>query len=316
MMNFEDMFNMIDEKLPESMREKYDTEANSSGQYNPTYVDPFDTSAMNDMYMGFKTNPVLYNIDGYISPYPANNWGWTGNSSILQYVDDPSRLPALENKIDPNKIFSSEINALRSLAADQQKITKMFEKRLMESLTEKGKTGLTEEDVEAMSALTAARSAITSINKEQVNIKKNIADIRVKQNQTQNTQNQTQNGSVSKVNNIDVGRSILDNIFDTPTNTSVRTDIVDYKPSTDANPDALLDSIVPTTNPHIAFESSEPTTYVVLGDSDDDIEYVTYGTDGNIIPDYPAPNTKITNIDRDAGKATDELLVQYPIKLK
>ena len=64
---------------------------------------------------------------------------------------------------------------------------KIFEKRLQESLTEKRKVGLTEEDVLAMQALTAANNAIVSSINQQVNIKKTIADLRIKQQQQQNT---------------------------------------------------------------------------------------------------------------------------------
>lgn len=311
-MNYEEMFNKLDQCLPNNEQENEYTLQNQ--QYQPTYFDQ-PMMGWEEAFTGFKTTPVLYNVDGFISPYSSNNWG--GTSNILQYIDDQSRLPALEtNKVDPNKIFSSEINALRALAADQQKITKMFEKRLMESLTEKGKVGLTEEDVEAMSALTAARSAITSISKEQVNIKKNIADIRVKQSQLQNTS--SQNGDTTSVKSgggsaTAIGRSILDNIFDAPSTRTIQTTEVDYQPENNVDPDEVLDSLVPETDPHIAHESAEPKTYVVLGDTDDDIEFVTYDSSGHVIPDFPKPTTRITKIDRNANEAIDELLVRYKI---
>ena len=109
------------------------------------------------------TRPVLYNMDGWISPYASDNWGAT--SIILKSMEDISRLPPLSDKVDPNKIFTSDISALRTQAADQMKVTKMFEKKLMESLTERGKMGLNENDIMAMQALTSARSSVTNSNR-------------------------------------------------------------------------------------------------------------------------------------------------------
>lgn len=314
-MTYEEMFNKLDAGLPRN--DNSDVDCGISSYYEPRYHEQTPPMNWEETFSGFKTTPVLYNLDGFISPYASNNWG--GTSNILQYIDDSSRLPALENKIDPNKIFSSEINALRALAADQQKITKMFEKKLIESLTERGKVGLTEEDVEAMSALTAARSAITSISKEQVNIKKNIADIRVKQSQSAagNAGNGSGNtGGNKALGNMDIGRSILDNIFDAPASPVVPQTVVDYQPSSANDAGRILDNIVSPTNSQLMYESVEPTTYVVVGETDDDVEFATYNASGDLIPDFPNPAVKITSIDRDAGKATDEFLVQYPIKTK
>jgi hypothetical protein len=214
-MNYGKMFDMLD-SIPSPGNNNQYPGMNTPTPYEPTFYDQPPVTSWEDAFTGFKTRPVLYNMDGWISPYASNNWG--GTSNILQYIDDQSRLPTVEQKIDPNKIFSSELNGLRALAADQQKVVKMFERKLMENLTEKGKIGLTEEDIEAMSALTAARSAITSISKEQVAIKKNIADIRIKQAQNNGPVAGGQNGPVDKpFASMDIGRSILDSIFDAPT---------------------------------------------------------------------------------------------------
>ena len=260
-------------------------------------------------------------MDGFISPYSCNNWG--GTSNILQYIDESYRVPGNETKIDPNKIFSSEVNGLRAIEADQAKMLKMFERKLVESLTEKGKVGLTEEDINAMAAINSARSTLAGIEREKVNIKKNIADIKIKQAQNGNgSGNGTGTGSTgSNVSSFDVGRSIMDNIFDIPggsSSGSVQSDIpvtsVEY---TAANVDAaasIVDALVTDVNDSLKFENREPTTYVVVGDTDDDVEYVTYSSDGDIIPDYPKPNTPIAKIDRESHTATDTLLVSYPLK--
>lgn len=304
------MFNMFETSSDENPYQR------SNDIFAPSTREPrlMDTPPANweETFKGFKSSPVLYNMDGYISPYASQNWG--GTSSILQYLDDDAKSGALGNKIDPNRIFSSEINGLRALAADQQKITKLFEKRLMESLNEKGKVGLTEEDVEAMAALTSARSAITAISKEQVAIKKNIADIKIKQNQANgSTGGSSTTSEKSLGSSMDIGRSILDNIFDAPSTPTIP---ITYNPTTTNDASKVIDDLIPTVDPNISHESSDPTTYVMLGETDDDVEYATYASDGSLIPDFRNPSGRITNIDRDSKTATNEFLESYPIKFK
>lgn len=309
-MNYLDMFNMFETSSDENPYQR------SNDVFGPSSREPqlVDTPPVSweETFKGFKSSPVLYNMDGYISPYASQNWG--GTSRILQYMDDDAKSGAMGNKIDPNRIFSSEINGLRALAADQQKITKLFEKRLMESLSEKGKVGLTEEDVEAMSALTSARAAITAISKEQVNIKKNIADIKIKQNQSSGSNNATSTSNdKSSGSSMDIGRSILDNIFDAPSTPTVP---VAYNPSTTSDAGRIIDDLIPTVNPNISHESSDPKTYVMVGETDDDVEYATYSSDGSLIPDFKNPEGRITDIDRDSKEAMNEFMERFPIKFK
>lgn len=317
-MNYGDMFNMLGPSNPED-----NTFTNGFGPapYEPRYTDPGPAMNFDDAFAGFKSSPVLYNIDGYISPYSGNNWG--GTTNILQYLDEEARLPSFENKIDPNKIFTSEINGLRALAADQQKIVRMFENRLKESLTEKGKMGLTEEDIEALSALTTARSAITGTYKEQVAIKKNIAELRIKQAQNNNNGSSSAqaDGSGGRFGAADVGRSIMDNIFAMPVS-APNTDSMNpvyNAPTMDVDKaSSVIDELVPSTNGIVKYEGYNPATFVVIGESGtpEDSEYVTYSNngDGPIIPDFPVPTTKIVTIDKAANTAYDELGVSYPIK--
>lgn len=310
-MNFFDMFNNIDTVQPLTDN-TYD---NSS--YEPTYVDnAFNT--WETEFTGIKSQPIFYNLDGYISPYASNNWGAT--SSILQTIVDESRLPALSDKVNPDRIFNADTSALRTLAADQVKITKVFEKRLLESLNDRGKFGLTETDIMAMQALTSARSSVTAINKEQISIKKNIADLKIKQ---QSSSNSSSAGSANgdsgyggrAPSSMNVGRSILDGIFDVPT-MPTQSNVSGYTSVNSDSAGDILDELVGcnTMSEHIQHESLKPTTYVCLGQNDDDIEFQTYDHDGTLINDYPNPNTNITKIDRDSDTAIDELLVQYPIK--
>ena len=137
-MSFAGLFGMLDSSP--SFQQQQQQETGNIG-YDPFTQPPEpqyqDQPSMSweEAFSNFKTHPVLYNMDGFISPYSSNNWG--GGSKILQYIDDQSRLPALENKVDPNKIFTAEINGLRALEADQQKTLKLFEKKFYEALSEK-----------------------------------------------------------------------------------------------------------------------------------------------------------------------------------
>jgi hypothetical protein len=280
---------------------------------------------MQQQYQTFRSSPVLYNMDGYISPYASNNWNNT--SSILMTLTDESRLPPLDNKIDPNKIFSPDLIALKSLAADQQKIVKLFERRLMDSLKDKNKMSLTEEDVLAMQALTAARNLVSNIKKEEANIKKTSAEIRIKQQQAQNNINKM-NGTVggemapTPTSTMGLGRSMLDAIFDA---SGIQ---VDTNPANIPNADSiqavdldsasrLLDDITNVdVDDHIKYEHLNPTTYVLVGDTDDDIEFATYAENGSLITDYPNPTTSITELDREARTAQDSVMNRYPVKFK
>ena len=280
---------------------------------------------MQQQYQGFQSMPVLYNMDGYISPYASNNWNNT--SSILMTLTDESRLPPLENKIDPNKIFSSDIIAVRGLAADQQKIVKLFERKLMESLKEKGKFGLNEADIEAMQALTAARSAVTNIQKEQCNIKKSIAEIRIKQQQAQNAANKNmgvQGGDapMNPTSTMGIGRSMLDAIFESSgvqvdTNPANIPNVSNIETMDLDGASRMLDEMISTeVDDHIRYEHLNPTTYVVVGETDDDVEFATYAENGELIPEYPNPTTSITELDRDARTAQDSVMNRYPVKFR
>lgn len=310
------MFGLLEEVQPLSDEEKMDTNTG----YQPTYHEvpaPYGMQTnwdWEETYKSLSVSPVLYNMDTYISPYPTNNWG--NPSGILAMLNDESRLPAIDQKIDPNRIFNSDLAALRALASDQQKIVKLFDKRLTESLSEKGKVGLTEEEIEAMQALTAARSAITGISKEQANIKKSIAELRIKQQQNIAKANALNggDGSGQPMSSVTVGRSIMDSIFDT----SGQNISGSYNAPTYSDGNDLLGDVVnaDTSINQMQYENMNPTTYVVLGDTDDDVEFATYADDGTLLPDYPNPTSIIEKIDRDAMIAIDDLMVSYPIRNK
>lgn len=279
---------------------------------------PEDPHVWLDRYAKFVDRPKFNpNFDGYISPYASGHWG--ASSDIMQSIAMNMELGPLQERLDPNKIFTSDIAALKTLAADQIKIIKVFERRLLESLNDKGKFGLNEDDIEALQALTSARSAVTQINKEQIAVKKSIAELKIKQQQQAGaTTQQTQGGTGRGMNVFDVGRSMLDQIFDVPMQQPQPTDISNY-PTVDVDQAAnVLNEIVdvnavPDTT---VFESEKPTVYVVVGDSDDDRQFVTYSQSGEVLSDYPEPTAKIQKVDRDSMKAYDEFMVEYPVKFK
>ena len=312
-MNLCEMFNMVESIQPSTPSEDY---TNQHQSYEPTYDQP--PVGWQEEFGSFKSRPVLYNMDGYISPYASDNWG--GTSIVLKNFDDASRLPIMSDKVDPNKIFTSDISALKALAADQIKITKMFEKKLIEGLTDRGKYGLNETDILAMQALTSARSAVTAINKEQIAIKKNIADLRIKQQNNSSTGNtngsSADSGGTRGMSSVDVGRSILDNIFASPSvDMTPSAPPAGFIPASTGDASRILDELVPS-NPNAQYEALGATTYVVVGETDDDAEFITYDKNGDIIPGYQNPDTKITKIDRDTNSAIDDLLVKYPLKYK
>lgn len=326
-MNFVKMFNVLDEENPNACDSISDGNVTLEHEYT-TERPPMES--WNNELKRLATTPVLYNLDGYISPYPAANWGSV--SPILSSLTEESNLPLIDNKIDVNKIFNANTSALRTLAADQNKATKLFEKKFFEGLMERGKTGLNENDIMAMQALTAARGAVTAIQKEQIGVKKNIADLKIKQQQNA-THSTTTGGSTMggghQLGSGDIGRSILDNIFNTPvnpTNMPGDNNNISYETADLNSASDLIDNVansaytegVVEKNDYLQFENSNPKTYVVVSDNPNDTatEYATYSSEGELIPDYPNPTTTITSVNRDSMTATDELLIEYPIKIE
>lgn len=310
-----DTFRLLDQQNSfESVGASYGEPQSPQMEWSGQQQDP---STWLDRYQAFLSKPKFTpNIDGFITPYVGGNWG--GTSGIMETLTDQFQMG--QEKIDPNRIFSSDIASLKTLAADQAKVVKVFERKFLESLTDRGKFGLNEDDIAAMQALTSARSAIASINKEQAAIKKNITELKIKQQQNAAATSGAGPGANPgrSASAFDVGRSIMDQIFDMPTSAQEPVVTNSYPSMGLDEASNVLESLVNVSDvPNVVqYESDNPTTYVVVGDRDDDIEFATYSASGELLPDYPNPTTKIQSIDRDAGKAIDELLVQYPIKHK
>ena len=293
----------------------------SEQKLNDMYPDPQHWA---DAFANYQTQPQLYpNIGTLIcSPYPEDNWG--NVTGILSTFDEEVRFPQRDDKIDPNRIFTNDIAALRSLAADQIRVKKLFEKRLTESLKDKDKFGLNENDIMAMQALTAANNAVTSINKEQIQIKKNIADIRLKQQQqrAQQTNAGATNaggGNEGYTNSSMIGRQIMDDIFSTVGTTVSTTSPVEYSDAQqmDINQAAsILDNLIPSNPTSTAYETLNPTTYAIIDQSGNPIGYETYDSNGNVIMDYDNPTTPIKEVDPTSMTAIDDCERQYPVKYK
>ena len=274
-----------------------------------------------ESYQSFKSSPTLFpNMATLIcSPYPEDKWGDV--TGIVSTFDEECRLPRQDDRIDPNKIYTSDIASLRSLAADQIRITKLFEKKLTESLKEKDKFGLNEADIMAMQALTAARSAVTAINKEQIQIKKNIADIRLKQQQNKYNGNSNSgygsDGSLAGyVTSEQIGRQIMDDIFSMPgTDVSVENIPYEQQPGDLDRAAQLIDETV-TIGSEVSYETRNPKTYAVMDQYGNHIGFETHDSEGNLIENYPNPTTRISEFDRDAMQAIDEFKKPYDVIVK
>jgi hypothetical protein len=294
-----------------------------SQQQQMMYTDP---QAFANEFNAYKAEPTLYpNATQYISPYAYDNWG--GVTGIIASFDESSRAPGtiIDNKIDPNKIYTAELAALRTSAADQIRITKLFEKKLMEGLKDKDKFGLNENDILAMQALTSARAAVTGINKEMIGIKKNISELRLKQQQQQMSRTGAQGGDpgVLPTTSSDIGHSVLDDIFDKlPAGTPINYEATAYDPQTVQsdidNATGILDGVMDAgkLDKYTQYETANPSTVVLIGDTDEDTEFATFSESGELLEDYPTPISDIVEVDRQAGYAKDSLNRTYELRKK
>lgn len=287
---------------------------------NPDTLQPVYRSSRAQMPQYFEPKnglPSLYTNPRYFEPYSSMYFG--SSVEAVNAVEDPSFIPVIDRRIDPNKIFSSDIQAAKTVTADQTKMKKLFEKRLQESLSEKGKVGLTEEDVLAMQALTAANNAIVSSINQQVNIKKTIADLRIKQQQQQSaaaTAGQAAGSTGGKYGSspMDIGRSMMDNVFAAANKYAVpenTTTVVDYNaPTVDPS---VIDDILPTPGSNIEYESRDITPVVtVRGNRDETAEYA-YTQGDKILDEAVERDASIVSIDREKHVAYDSMNQEYKL---
>lgn len=274
-----------------------------------------DGSVFLDRYAKFTERPKFNpNYDGYISPYANAHWG--ASSDIMQSLAAGLDMTPVRDRVDPNRVFTSSVASLRTLAADQIKAIRLFERKFFESLNDKGKFGLNEDDIAAMQALTGARNVLTAITKEQVGIQKSVAELKIKQQQAGGGSVDAGKSAGRAASAFDVGRSIMDGIFDVsaPQQTQMNVNF----PSMDSDEAAtVLDEIVgdaAEVDVRLKYENQDPLTYVAIGDDDNDLEFVTYAKDGTEIPEYPTPTVESLNrstLDRTAMTIQDGNMVPY-----
>ena len=152
-------------------------------------------------------------------------------------------------------------------------------------------------------------------------MKKTIAELKIKQQQAAGAiAPGAQAGPAAKTDVYSVGRSMLDDIFKVPSMTQDSAPVV-----ADNYPTVSLDQAASVLNNIIdegsvasttAYESEEPTTYVVIGDDESDREFVTVNKDGDVLDEYPIPSARITELDMSTKTATDEYMVSYPVKTR
>ena len=257
-------------------------------------------------------------IDGFISPFSTDHWG--ASADIMQGM--AARFESLaQDKVDPNKIFTADMAQLKTIQANHAKITKMFEHCLAEALTEKGKVGLTEDEIAAMQALNSANATLTNITKEQIAVRKAIAELKIKQQQVGGPPGQAgaPTGGGRAASAFDVGRAIMDDIFTTVPGNITEPQVVGNYPSMDpSQAENVLNNIVAeaTVSDAIRNEAAGPTTYVVVDRNGQNPEFVTYSADGQEMVDYENPRSTITDINPETGFAQDDLMQEYPIKIR
>lgn len=283
----------------------------------PRYTDNPVNNVVED-FERYNHSTMYYNLDGYISPHSYMNWG--ANSEVATSLIEDCAVPAFLDRLDPNQIFTSDMAELRKLATDQNKIVKMFERRLMESLTAQGKIGLDESDIEAMQALTAARSSITSMAKEKTNIKAKIAELKIKQQQVSNASNGSTRDGLSPQNPY-ASRSLLDNIFDIEVNGGSIPTAPANIPVPEIDPMSIpIGSLGEERDTSTTeFEVLKPTTKVLVDPTGDisTAEYVTYDQYGNEIPNYPnTPTVSIKDIDMSTERATNQIDQSFEIVVR
>lgn len=276
-----------------------------------------DTNTFVERWNAYNSQPrYIPNLDGFIDPFVSGMWN--SPTVTIESLYDKQMFGGQE-KIDLNRIFSSDLAALKKIAADQAKLISVFERKAMEMYTDKGQFGLNEDAIAAMQAVTSARNILLAIAKEQAGIKKNITELKIKQQQTggPSSPGGVTGGKPTSV--FDVGRDVMNNIFNMPDAASEPVN-ANY-PTVDLNEaSSVLESIVSpdAVSDSVKFEQSKPTIYAVVGERDDDYEFKAYDSSGEEIPNYPVPDVTIPagNIDRESMRATDELLVTYPIKFR
>ena len=246
-------------------------------------------------------------LGGYVTPYEGTGWG--GNPLVMNNLEKMF-IAAAESKLDPMRMFSSETTQLRTIGADQAKILRLFEAKLKESLTEKGKFGLNEMDIEGLQALTAGKNVLISSVKEQVAIQAKKAELKIKQQQAMNQAT----GNVGRGNDTlapsspySAGRSMIDDIFSLQIPPTV-TDNIPASLGTESTPEdaaSFLEGFNVTDD--IKNEAMGYTLKVIMdGDDDTSARFAMVDSSDQevVLPDQTLPDPSTIIISHDGGEVT------------
>lgn len=313
-MSFVDALNQYNVKVP-SAEESYEMMVQSQPTPTPTNPNTYQWEWQKE-YDAIRSaaNAAL---GGLVSPYEGSGWG--GNPLIMNNLEKLF-MDAAESKLDPMRMFTSETTQLRTIGTDQAKILRLFEARLKESLSEKGKHGLNEMDIEGLQALTAGKNILISSVKEQVAIQAKKAELKIKQQQAMGQggggiSGRATSQGISSGSPYSEGRSIIDNIFSmnipAPVSENIPATVGDATPESAA---AFIDDLVVTND--IKNEAAGYEVKVIIdGDDDSSARFAVVDNAGNEVdlPGQSLPDSSKITINRDINTAYGEGSVPYGI---
>ena len=185
-------------------------------------------------------------------------------------------------------------------------------------MTEKGKFGLNEMDIEGLQALTAGKGVMISAVKEQVAIKAKQAELRIKQQAAEagSSRGTTGGDVIDSSSPYAYGRDFMNSLINTPIPDGIVSDVPATTGGTSVeDAGTLLDNMVGGSE-IASYEARAIKTQVIVGDSDEDARYVALDSNNNVVSDYPLPSSPIVKIDREAKKAEDKIGRKYDIQFE
>lgn len=316
-MSFVDALNMMNTHIPSVEDARL---AVYQAQPVPAPVDPSNcTFEWQRQYEAIRSATAAA-MSGYVSPYEGTGWG--GNPLVMNNLEKMF-IAAAESKLDPVRMFTSETTQFRQIGADQAKILRLFEAKLKENLTEKGKYGLNEMDIEGLQALTAGKNVMISAVKEQVAIKAKQAELKIKQQQQAATAaglgGRGGNDGIDSSSPYGFGRGFLDDIFKapipSPSDAPISSSIGDEVDLDSAS--AMLDNLV-SADENTKYESMGLTVNVLMDGTDiNTARWVATDSSGNIVEAPPGalPDGDPTTLSYSPGEtyARESNFVSYPV---
>jgi hypothetical protein len=288
-----------------------------AAQPQPTPVDPSNYNWQWQREYDALRAAGAASMGGYVSPYEGTGWG--GNPLVMNNLEKMF-MAAAESKLDPMRLFTSETVQLRSIGTEQAKILRLFEAKLKESLTEKGKFGLNEMDIEGLQALTAGKNVMIASVKEQVAIKAKQAELKIKQQTAQATANAPGlrgNEGLSSSSPYGFGKDFVDNIFDVslPSDSQTTVPATIGTVSTPEEAASILDGLTSVDNN--TMNEAKGYTMKVITDGDDNSSARFAWVDGDnnevTLPGQDLPDSSTIVVDADGDHATGEGLTRFDV---